>query len=967
MVYFFLVLVAGLVWTLWFILQLNVLFPLIATVVLVVVALALGGWRFWQARRGAGALERAIAEQGRQQEMSARPEKRAEIQALQQQIQGGISALKSSSLGGKARGAAALYALPWYAIIGPPGAGKTTALKHSGLQFPYADSSVRGVGGTRNCDWWFTNEAILLDTAGRYTTEHEDQSEWFAFLEMLRKYRGNKPLNGLILAISVTDILDANESQLEDTGRKLRTRIDEVMTKLRMELPVYVFVTKCDLIAGFNEFFGDMRKSDRQQPWGMTLGLREPKTDPGGIFAREFDILVQRIHARVIKRLASERNRQAREAIYQFPLELAGLKKNLKDLVAQVFTVNAFQGTPNFRGLYLTSGTQMGAPMGRVLARMGQAMGIRPSQLVEQPRVESKSYFLYDAFTKVMFPDAEIAARSQGELRRQRLMRIAVSIAALSIAVAFAIPSVISFVNNRALLASSRAAAEAASKIAWASTEPVHGKLEALEPLRKQLEELEGYQKDGVPFNRRFLMYSGDEVYRPLVHIFVANLQQGFLLPVRHALEERLNKIKGERYAEERLLLKTYLMSSDTSHLDVDWASKRYTLLWADLSKSLSTIDLVTLRQKMAPHVRDYFELIQPEPGQDGDDANDGKARAKAVPTNDKVVERARTALMAVPVRSRYYAMFVEQLEHELYDELNDRVRGNLRYPPLALDTMFTDRPDVLTWLKSRKKSANLGYFEVSGPYTDKGHFAVLGNIGEATQLLEREQWVVPLSPEERGDRVVVNVGLLAEDYETKYVEAWKGFLGDLQVKSPSTLLDAQALYGEIQRTDWPYLRVLRAIEDHTQWKKSFGQLEDSKASKLASSTANRELNTKLSQKAQGLKFNVDVNKIAGRTSRVPDTFKKLVAFGVAPQGTTTALASYIELLGKLRDTMQQRTSVNKDASVNVVAIDLNNAVKECDAILKTYDQVTQTAMLPLLVLPLNVGGKVRMPVSVTP
>ncbi len=159
MVYFFLVLVAGLVWTLWFILQLNVLFPLIATVVLVVVALALGGWRFWQARRGAGALERAIAEQGRQQEMSARPEKRAEIQALQQQIQGGISALKSSSLGGKARGAAALYALHRRVLIYNGREDTVVAMQGSTDEF-FADLNQRVVAkGGRAIEWAFVDGA----------------------------------------------------------------------------------------------------------------------------------------------------------------------------------------------------------------------------------------------------------------------------------------------------------------------------------------------------------------------------------------------------------------------------------------------------------------------------------------------------------------------------------------------------------------------------------------------------------------------------------------------------------------------------------------------------------------------------------------------------------------------------------------------------------------------------------------
>lgn len=95
-----------------------------------------------------------------------------------------------------------LYQLPWYVIIGAPGSGKTTALVNSGLQFPLADrfgkTALRGIGGTRNCDWWFTNEAVLLDTAGRYTTQESEQAqdagEWLSFVDLLRKYRRSSRL-----------------------------------------------------------------------------------------------------------------------------------------------------------------------------------------------------------------------------------------------------------------------------------------------------------------------------------------------------------------------------------------------------------------------------------------------------------------------------------------------------------------------------------------------------------------------------------------------------------------------------------------------------------------------------------------------------------------------------------------------------------------------------------------------------
>ncbi len=98
----------------------------------------------------------------------------ADAAQLRKRFEEAIDALKKS----KRKGAANLYELPWYVIIGPPGSGKTTVLVNSGLNFPLAQKfgkdALRGVGGTRNCDWWFTDKAVLLDTAGRYTTQESN-------------------------------------------------------------------------------------------------------------------------------------------------------------------------------------------------------------------------------------------------------------------------------------------------------------------------------------------------------------------------------------------------------------------------------------------------------------------------------------------------------------------------------------------------------------------------------------------------------------------------------------------------------------------------------------------------------------------------------------------------------------------------------------------------------------------------
>src|SRR5580692_3840388 len=399
-------------------------------------------------------LEKGLLAQGEKQAASARPDRRKEILQLQQQVQQAIVALKRSRLarGGKT----ALYALPWYVIVGPPGAGKTTAIRHSGLDFPLDQAggatAFRGTGGTRNCDWWFTNEAILLDTAGRYASEVNDQQEWFAFLDLLRKNRPRKPIDGLLVGVPVADLAVAKEDEVYAIAQRLRARVDEVLTRLKMQVPVYLLLTKADLVAGFGEFWSDLQKSERGQILGMSFP-REPSADTKAAFLAEFDLLTKSVHARLLRRLANERNVEARRGAFTFPVEFASLRRNLGEFVGSLFQTNAFQETPLLRAAFFTSGTQNVRPMSRLLASMANAYGLRLPSL-DNSAVEPRSYFLTDAFRRVLFRDQALAARSTAERRRELLIRIGVAGFAWLLAVSLVLPALFTWLRNRELIAS---------------------------------------------------------------------------------------------------------------------------------------------------------------------------------------------------------------------------------------------------------------------------------------------------------------------------------------------------------------------------------------------------------------------------------------------------------------------------------------------------------------------------------
>jgi type VI secretion system protein ImpL len=952
--------------------------PIVVTAVAVVGVVVLFVVRKIRAKNAANALEQAILQQGSQQALNARPERRAEIQALQQQVTQGISALKQSKLGGK-KGAAALYSLPWYMIIGPPGAGKTTALKASGLQFPFAGGDgggVRGVGGTRNCDWWFTNEAILLDTAGRYTTESDDRDEWLAFLQMLKRYRSRRPINGVLMAISVADLIDANEQQIESYGKKIRGRIDEVMTQLQMVVPVYVLFTKVDLIAGFNEFFGDMKKSDRQQPWGATLRLSADKTQPAAIFEAEFDQLIKQVHAKSLKRLTTERMREPREKIYQFPLEFAGIRKNLADFIGTCFAANSFQGTPILRGFYFTSGTQEGRPLDRVLQRMGQVMGVRPPEQQQQQVLESKSYFLHDVFMNVVFRDADVAARSAGELRRQWLMRVAIAATAATLGVIVCIPSVVSFFKNRSLLFTTQEQVEAAQTgINW--NQPPSKNLAYVDPILGRLEELDKYRDDGVPVSMSWLMYQGDRIHRPAMIAYVAQLQQGFVVPCKQRLEERLKVVKGEKYLSERNDLKTYLMLNDAlqaktgvgeldNELDIEWATGQYTALWFDLVKPIADKPEPDLKKQMAEHVRYYFTLVK-------------EGRVTPVPLNKELVAYVRKVLANVPVAKRYYDVYVNSVAEEKIDPEGDLNKANLQYPPIILPDVFANRPDVLKIMTSAAYDKDKKWKEIQGPYTERGHYAVLRNIATGMGVLERFAWVVPLGPDETKEKIATNINTLANEYEKKYIEAWMDFMADVTVKPPSTLQEAVNLYTVLSKPPWPYLQLLRQLEDHTQWPTAKSVL-DAEWEKKGVAHINKRLKDKFRMKT-GLYLNqdFDIKRMGDRQAVLPTLFEKTVQFGVPPPSkaggsqvgniTSTPLAKYISRLDALKNQIQQLLDANDKTTPNVMQTQFVDAAKEAQALLGAQLKPTPDpkykdpapVLFPWLENPFKVGT-VRLP-----
>jgi type VI secretion system protein ImpL len=346
---------------------------------------------------------------------------------LREQMQEAIRTLQQSPDLRK-KGGLPLYAVPWYLLIGASQSGKTTLLRAVASSFPpFERPTLSADAPTQNCDWWFFNTAIVLDTAGSYALPakgERDSTQWFRFLQLLRYYRELLPINGLIVAVGADMLATTREEELRLAAGELRKRIDEAIRELGVDFPIYLLITRCDLIEGFTEFFECLPESVQKQAFGYMRETRpgaeqQPSDGTAGQgLESAHEKTVERLRQLRLSIFNAEKLPPAtlRQKIYCFPEEFRALLQPLRVFVEALVVENPFQHRPFFRGLFFSSAKQQGTPQSLIRRRLRFTHPASPLAPGSQP------HFLHDLFS-VILPRDQYLARRTGRAIRGRLFR----------------------------------------------------------------------------------------------------------------------------------------------------------------------------------------------------------------------------------------------------------------------------------------------------------------------------------------------------------------------------------------------------------------------------------------------------------------------------------------------------------------------------------------------------------------
>lgn len=711
--------------------------------------------------------QESLKEKKEQYELKKEHEKvvKLKLKELKSSFNEAIKIIKKSSLYKSRR--KAKYELPWYLLLGNTNEGKTTLLESSGLSFPlnidYNENQIIEEKNTSSFQWYFAEHSVFIDIPGNYIEQKqnpEDNIIWKEFLKIFVKKRWRRPINGIIIPISVETIFNKTEKELEIYAKDLRDRFDELSVTFMSSIPIYLIITKSDKIEGFNEYFSSLSEEEKNEILGITFDSENENIDTN-VIKPHLEDLLKRLNSSVLEKIHFEWEPQNRARIFSFCENFSNLFERVNLFVDMCFSQTRYRKPLLLRGVYFTS-----------IPGENNPHALISPETLSTSRHNTKGLFIKKLLTDIIFPESDMIKMDEKYERKIKKNQYITYGLSLFFVVFFSFFIVKDFINHNNLLHKLEKNYEYYLK-EKDKIVPSDNFEDILEVLNK-LDDIKNYNlKNTSDSFWNILFYKVEERNSKLLKQYHTDLVKLLLPRIEHFIQKNINH--------------------ELKDFDKTWDNTKAYILLKDIKRRNENINF--LKEYMSI----YWNKKYPNMPKVQAKLNKHWSNILSLGFNSYKIDLT-TLKMA---RKRLVKYGSEQLTYKGIK--NNIAKMNLK------DFTFAQV------LGNNISSFNNANYVIPALYTKKGYKIMIQEGRNLTSNILLNNWVI-------GERTDLNVVEINEYYKrilafyfADYKNYWNNALSRLNISTYKRILGLNNQLALLSSSNSPIIAVLKALKENTE------------------------------------------------------------------------------------------------------------------------------------------------------
>ncbi|MDR2323874.1 MAG: type VI secretion system membrane subunit TssM [Acidovorax sp.] len=754
------------------------------------------------------------------------------VQAQERDLDHSLATLQSNF-----KGRNALYQLPWYLVLGQENSGKTSLVNRSGQSFSLTGELKAGSRRMQedpdkiySIDWWMGEDAVLIDPPGELISqprigENKDaqaadasksgkeptphtlrpalQSRlaglpqdlharlWDSFVGWLGRNRSRRPLNGVVLMVSLVTLVNQTPSDRKALAALLRARLAELSRQLGTRPPLYVVLSKFDLLEGFETLFSRLGKSAREEIFGFSFSLESVQHYDAWLeeLGKHYDDFLARLNERMFDAMADVPELAQREALYSLTRQLSGLRPVLLGFLGDVLSSDRYVTPALPRGVFFSSVYQQGVLNNAFIAKASHTYELLEPVNFMHPSGRALVYFSQQLFQRVIYPESGLVGDNPKVLAEKK-RALALRFGVASVASVLLIGSWYHYYalnRDKALNVLKRSQAFGANAIDGQLDPTGRNLLLPLDQISSAVA-VYGDYRNAWPMVADLGLYQGRKIGPKVDQAYLSLLSQRFLPALASGVMTQLDRESANSDAQ-LAALRVYRIIEDRSNRRPPVVENWMAQQWHTAFPGEDSVQRALMR-----HLNYAMQYADTQ-----------------LPQYQARVADVQRELRTIPLPQRVYMTMRQQAGASLRVPLNLR---NEIGP--AFDIVY--KPEITRTSASGEMSAING--QIDALLTAKGYRGYFApHSQDLSELAMIDQWALGERRNidySEADRRALSDRIRAL-YSGDYIDTWRANLNAMEVRDFHDLAQAVTVLGSVTSPAAPLRRLVETVRDNSE------------------------------------------------------------------------------------------------------------------------------------------------------